>query len=228
MTVIAAQSVRRCQAPFDSRHRPGRQIASLQGCRDLRRMPAAASPKIRAFEHPRPGRDVRVFPEQPQAGRPGFLDQAGMRAGQALAGVASISLLHEHGMNHSGLRSGHLAPGRCSASPGRVRGPGHRTRARRSTPPHIAAVTAGCGQPPPFSGRPSLPGLNRAEGRVVKFEELVIGCGMLYARKLRKWQIGDCAPDLGSCTRKTRGYTARARGFFVHGQAGKMLRAKGR
>jgi hypothetical protein len=62
MTVIAAQSVRRCQAPFDSRHRPGRQIASLQGCRDLRRMPAAASPKIRAFEHPGPGRDVRVFP----------------------------------------------------------------------------------------------------------------------------------------------------------------------
>ena len=52
MTVIAAQSVRRCQAPFDSRHRPGRQIASLQGCRDLRRMPAAASPKIRGFEHP--------------------------------------------------------------------------------------------------------------------------------------------------------------------------------
>ena len=28
MTVIAAQRMRRCQAPFDSRHRPGRQIAS--------------------------------------------------------------------------------------------------------------------------------------------------------------------------------------------------------
>jgi hypothetical protein len=37
MTVIVAQGVRRCQAPFDSRHRPGRQIASLQDCRDLRR-----------------------------------------------------------------------------------------------------------------------------------------------------------------------------------------------
>jgi hypothetical protein len=70
MTVIAAQSVRRCQAPFDSRHRPGRQITSLQGCRDLRHMPAATSPKIRSFEHP----------------------------GQALAGVATISLLHERGM----------------------------------------------------------------------------------------------------------------------------------
>jgi hypothetical protein len=39
-----------------------------------------------------------------------------MRAGQALAGVATISLPHERGMSHSGLRSGYLAPGRCTAS----------------------------------------------------------------------------------------------------------------
>ena len=50
-----------------------------------------------------------------------------MRAGQAFAGVATISLLHERGMSHSGLRSGYLAPGRCTPSPaqpspGRARG----------------------------------------------------------------------------------------------------------
>jgi hypothetical protein len=32
-----------------------------------------------------------------------------MRTGQALAGVATISLLHERGMSHSGLRNGYLA-----------------------------------------------------------------------------------------------------------------------
>jgi hypothetical protein len=32
-----------------------------------------------------------------------------MRTGQALAGVATISLLHEHGTGHSGLRNGYLA-----------------------------------------------------------------------------------------------------------------------
>jgi hypothetical protein len=57
-----------------------------------------------------------------------------MRTGQALAGVATISPLHERGMGHSGLRNGYLAlsreglaypllvrwellrPGRCNAA----------------------------------------------------------------------------------------------------------------
>jgi len=45
-----------------------------------------------------------------------------MRTGQALAGVATISLLHERGMGHSGLRNGYLALSRCTASPARARG----------------------------------------------------------------------------------------------------------
>ena len=39
-----------------------------------------------------------------------------MRTGQALTGVAPISLLHEGGMGHSGLRNGYLAFSRCTAS----------------------------------------------------------------------------------------------------------------
>ena len=61
-------------------------------------MPAAASPKFRSFEHPGGAGTCGSSLNSRRLAAPGSLDQAGMRAGRALAGVATISLLHERGM----------------------------------------------------------------------------------------------------------------------------------